>query len=478
MSLTLRVVEVLNAAWRQRYVIVLPALILPFVGLFIATMTPTVYVSHTSMLIQETAKMNPFLEDIAVSTMLKERLNALSTLLKSRHVLHSVATKQGLITSDTTPLEQERTIARLSSNLSVTHPGKDFLKIELTAEKSDGMASLLTSISEHFIEQLLAPERSSIRDSSEFLTIHIEKRREELNIAETALANYRNQHLAVTPEMQNQSLTQLANLKQNLAEKQAELAGVTKSLGSLDQQLSKTNPVIGRIEDQIIDIRSELTLLQARYTENHSAVQEKQRELTRLESERTLLLEVEQPNVTSDQLWDIASSSTLSGLSDVQPLLVTQLHSLQLLRSRYESLTEETKSLRSMIQDIEKEARNFGDTAKMMHRLERDAKIKRQLYDELLQRYEMAQLTGSLGIFEENKRVKIIDLPYTPSAPVNLPSLLYVFAGLFGGLALGIGMAYLFELFNSVIRRPDQIKAITDAPLVITIPKVSIRFSK
>lgn len=472
-SVTLRIVEILNAVWRQRYVIVLPALILPFVGLFVAKLTPTVYISHTSMLVQETAKMNPFLEDIAVSTMLKERLNALSTLLKSRHVLHSVATEHGLITDDMSPLAQERVIERLSSNLSVSQPGKDFLQIQLTAENPTGMASLLSSISEHFIEQLLAPERSSIRDSSEFLTIHIEKRRNELDKAETALADYRNQNLSVTPEMQNQSLTQLAVLKQNLAEKQAELAGVTKSLGSLDQQLSKTNPVIGRIEDQIIEIRSQLTLLQAKYTDSHSSIQAKQRELTRLESERNLLLEVEQPNVTSDQLWDIASSSTISDFKDVQPLLVTQLHSLQLLRSRFESLTEETKSLRAMILDIEQKAQNFGDTAKVMYRLERDAKIKRQLYDELLQRYEMAQLTGSLGVFEENKRVKIIDLPYTPSAPANLPSLLFVLAGLIGGLALGGGLAYLFELFDSSIRRTDQIKAITNASIVITLPKIS-----
>ena len=467
-----RFIQILNAAWRQRYVIVLPTLILPFVGLFIAKLTPTVYISHTSMLIQETAKMNPFLEDIAVSTMLKERLNALSTLLKSRHILHSVARDNGLINDTMSDLEQERIIQRLSSNLTVSQPGKDFLRIQLSAREREGMASLLTSISEHFIEQLLAPERSSIRDSSEFLTIHITKRREELEKAETALADYRNRHLAVTPEMQNQSLTQLSLLKQNLAEKQAELAGVEKSLGSLDQQLSKTNPVIGRIEDQIIEIRSQLTLLQAKYTESHSAVQAKQRELKRLESERNRLLEVEQPDVTSDQLWDIASSNTLSDLSDVQPLLVTQLHGLQILRGRYESLTEETKSLKTMIQEIEQNAQNFGDTAKIMHRLERDAKIKRQLYDELLQRYEMAQLTGSLGVFEEKKRVKIIDLPYTPSSPANFPTLIFVLAGLMGGLALGIGIAYLFELFDSSIRRSEQIKQITNAKIVITLPNI------
>ncbi|EGU46756.1 putative polysaccharide export protein, partial [Vibrio ichthyoenteri ATCC 700023] len=190
--------------------------------------------------------------------------------------------------------------------------------------------------------------------------------------------------------------------------------------------------MIGRIEDQIIEIRSALTLLQAKYTDSHSSVQAKQRELNRLESERNLLLEVDQPNITSDQLWDIASSSNLSDLKNVQPLLVTQLHSLQLLRSRYESLTEETKSLESMILSIEEEAQNFGDTAQLMYRLKRDAQIKRQLYDELLQRYEMAQLTGSLGVFEENKRVKIIDLPYTPSSAANLPTIIYILAGLIG----------------------------------------------
>ncbi|MGF1909746.1 Wzz/FepE/Etk N-terminal domain-containing protein [Vibrio kasasachensis] len=477
-NLSLRIIQILNAAWRQRYIIVLPALLFPFVGFLVAKLAPTVYVSHTSMLVQETAKMNPFLEDIAVSTMLKERLNDLSTLLKSRHILHSVAKERGMITDNMSAKEHEWVIRQLSANLSVSQQGKDFLKIELKAPKADGLEALLTSISEHFIEQLLAPERSSIRDSSEFLNIHIDKRHQELEEAENALAVFRNQHLAVTPEMQQQSLTQLAMLKQTLAEKEAELAGVTKSLGSLDQQLSKTNPVIGKIEDQIIDIRSRLTLLQAKYTDNHSSVQAKKRELTRLENERNQLLAVEQPNMSNDQLWGIASNATFTDINEIQPLLITQLHSLQLVRGRYESLTEETKSLRSMIQEITQQAQSFGNTAKTMRQLERNATLKRQLYDELLQRFEMAQLTGSLSIFEQNKRVKIIDLPFTPSTPSNLPTLIYIVAGLFGGIALGVGLAIIFELFNSAIRSPEQITTITKQHVLTTIPRISIRVSK
>lgn len=472
-NLKSRLLQILHGAWRQRYVIVIPMLILPVLGLLVANLTPKKYDSHTSMLIQETAKMNPFLEDIAVSTMLKDRINALKTLLHSRHVLYSVADELKLIDSSMSNIEKEQIINDLSQRLMVTQLGKDFLKISLTSNTPDKMKETLQSVSEHFISQILAPERSSIEDSSDFLAIHIEKRRSALDEAEQALAVYRNNNIESTPEIQSQSLNRLAALKQSLSEKEAEMAGVEKSLGTMDQQLSRTNPVIGKIEDQIIDIRSELTLLQAKYTNKHSAVQAKLRELERLESERKTLLEMKQPNMNSDQLWDIASSNTFNDVSELQPLLVTQLHSLQLARARFESLKEETKSLKTMIFELENKANNFGQNAKEMYRLQRDVQVKRQLYDELVERYEMAQLTGSLGQFEQNKRVKIIDLPYTPSIPSNMPSFIFVIAGLIAGIGFGIGLAILFELFDSSVKGSAQVEQLLGVPVITVIPKMN-----
>lgn len=273
--------------------------------------------------------------------------------------------------------------------------------------------------------------------------------------------------------MQAQSLTRLASLKQTLAEKEAELAGVKRSLGSLDQQLSKTNPVIGKIEEQIIEIRSELTLLRAKYTEAHSMVQGKLRELNRLEQERSVLLNSKQPEMNSNQLWDIASTATVSNIGDAQPLLVSQLHQLQIMRGRYESLQEETISLQSMIQELEVNANRFGSTATEINRLARDVTVKRELYDELVERYEMAQLTGSLGVFEENKRVKVIDEPYTPTIPSNLPAFVFVILGFIGGAGLGIGLATIAELADNSIRSRKTLEKHLGVPVITTIPKIA-----
>lgn len=462
----------LVGAWRRRYLIVLPMLILPILGLGVSRLLPTTYISHTSMLIQETAKLNPFLEDIAVSTMLKDRLSALSTLLKSRHVLYSVATEQGLIDQHTTDAQRDYIIGQLASQLSVHQLGKDFIQIQLKSPHSEGMDTLLTSVSEHFIEQLLAPERSSIKDSSHFLNMHITKRREQLDKAELAYAEYKNAYSHATPEMQSQSLARLASLKQTLAEKEAELAGVERSLGSLDQQLSKTNPVIGKIEEQIIEIRSELTLLRARYTEAHSLVQGKLRELQRLEQERSILIKSKQPELNSAQLWDIASNTKLSQLGEAQPLLVSQLHQLQIMRGKFESLTEETISLKKMVAELEYDANRFGSTTTDINRLARDVSVKRELYEDLVERYEMAQLTGSLGSFEEGKRVKVIDEPFVPSSPSNLPAIAFVLLGFVGGAGLGISLATILELIDNSVRSKQSLVKSLGVPVITVIPQV------
>ncbi|MDD9194452.1 chain-length determining protein [Aliivibrio sp. S3MY1] len=468
-TLSQRFLIMFESAWRRRYLIAIPILLMPIIGLVIGKLAPQYYHSHTSMLIQETAKMNPFLEDLAVSSMLKERLSSLQTLLHSRHILGLVAKERGYVHESMSPQSTDNAIALLSSNLSVTMAGKDLIRIDYQSNQPEGMKETLETVSRHFTEQLLAPERSSLKDSSQFLSDNIDQRRKELDLAEGKLAEFKNRENTILPEMQITSLDRLTKLKQRLYERQAELAGAEKRLGSIDLQLSKTNPVIGKIEEQIIRIRGELTLLQAKYTPQHSKVQGKLRNLNRLEEERTRLLSQTQPGLSSEQLWDIASSNSVEDLAKAPPILLSQLEELQKATSKVDALSEETRVLESMIKEIEEQASLFGENEKELYQLQRDLILKRELYNDLVERFEMAKLTRSLGVFEQEKRVKIIDRPYKPNSPSNLPNILFVIAGFAGGIALGVGMAVIAELCDTTIRRRDEIQQLSDAPVLSRI---------
>ena len=470
LTLAHRVYFLLCGAWRRRYQLLLPALLMPIIGLAVGLLSPKHYQAHTSMLIQETAKMNPFLEDLAVSTMLKERIDGLKTLLHSRHILGAVARELQLADEQAPPDQLDNIIGELSAALSVEMAGKDLLRIEYRADDPANMEAVLTAVSHHFVEQLLAPERSSMQDSRFFLGEHLKHRQQELDAAEKALADFRSQHAAELPALHTSQVARLSQLRQRLAERSTELAGAQKRLGSIDQQLSQSNPVLGRLEESIVRIRGELALYRARYTDNHSLIRGALRNLRRLEQERRQLLSRDNPGLDADQLWDIASNNNIAG-SDVQPLLISQLERLQLARSGVDALTEEVTSLNALIRELERKTAEYGQHASRLAELERDLKIKREFYDDLLLRHEQARLTGSLGIFEKDKRIKVIDRPFTPTRPANLPLWLFAVAGLAGGIALGCGLALLLEIGDTSLRRRDQLQALTGQPVLCRLPR-------
>ncbi len=469
-NLPYNLLYVFIGAWRRRYIIILPILILPLVGLAIDMKMDKRYESHTSMLIQETSKMNPFLEDFAVSAMLKERLDALQTLLHSRHILGIVALDMGLLNEDTTPIKHDQVIAKLSNALTMSMVGKDLIRIEYSSSTPEGMKETLEAISTHFIEQLLAPERSSMKDSAFFLAGYLDNRRDELEVAEANLARFKELNADSLPELHNANADRLAKLKMLLAERQAELAGVKKSLGGLSRQLSQTNPIIGRLEEQIVSLRGDLTLLNARYTDKHSRVQAILRELTRLEDERQVLLGQKHNVINAEQLWDMASSVTHKSTDGQQPLLITQLENLQIGRSKIDFLTEEILSLNAMVDELEKSSENYGEKEEQIYKLERELKIKHDLYEELLHRYEMAKVTRALGTFEQGKRIKIIDRPFTPVSASSPSRIIFLIAGIIAGIVFGCGIAVVLAVTDTTIGRRDILEKLTGAPVLTRIP--------
>ncbi len=468
------IASVLAGGWRRRYLIAIPVLLLPLAGALVGMLAPKKYESYTTVLIQETARQNPFLEDLAVATNLKKRMEAMNALLHSKHVLGEVIDELAAGRNLTEGQRQEM-IARVSYSLRATLVGEDLVRISYFAGSPDDMARVLELVSRRFIDRVVAPQRSTISSSEDFLETELQLRKADLSEAEMRLTDYKTRFAGELPDLHTTNVNRLADLTEMLAERELELAGEVAARDGLHRKLSQTNPVVGRIEEQIVETMSELAVLRSRYTDRHTQVQAALRRLDSLENERAKQI---QAGATIDpkdleRLWNIASSQRLLPEEGGQTLLVSQLEKLQEADSRIERLEQETVSLRHDVASLTRKVGGFGRHEQQLTELERDLGVKRKIFQELSERYQNARVTGALGRWEENERVKVIDAPFTPRAPSNLPLLVFVVAGLFGGFALGCALAVVTELADTSIRRRAALERLLDIRVVARIPPLS-----
>ena len=85
-------------------------------------------------------------------------------------------------------------------------------------------------------------------------------------------------------------------------------------------------------------------------------------------------------------------------------------------------------------------------------------------------RHDSAATSLALGAFSGAERVKVIDAPQDPKVPVTLPAIVFILAGLFVGLSLGIGLAVAAEMLDQRVRYAAEFRALLSVPVIARLP--------
>jgi polysaccharide chain length determinant protein (PEP-CTERM system associated) len=460
----------LAAGWRRRYLIIVPVLLLPVLGGLVGSFVPHSYETRMSVLVQEPGRFNPFLEDLSVRSNLRDRMDGLRALLTSRHVLLSVAEDLGMVQPGATEAEQSRAVSSLASSVSVQLIGQEMVELRYRARRPEGIDRVLAQIGQRFIERVRGPEDASLRDSVSFLGNQIQDAQAALNHAEQALSSFKSTHAAQLPEMRTANLQRLAQMREQLAEREIRLAGAEAEIASISSRLLQTDPVIGRLEQDIVAARGELALLRSRYTDAHSRVQAALNRAESLEQERDSHMARSGVAMDDTRLRNIASVSATRA-DGAQPLLVSQVAILDQARARLGQLRGETESLRAAVADLARHVANSGEVERELRGLERDVAVQADLTQQLRRRFETARVTADLARQQAPERIKVIDRPFEPTAPIKPMTMIFALAGIAAGLALGIGLAALFDLMDGSLRGIRATEKLLGVPVLARLPR-------
>ncbi|WP_341488916.1 sugar transporter [Photobacterium damselae subsp. damselae] len=463
------------ALWMYRYMVLVPMITLPILLPVGSLFKTKMYYSQTTILVQEAAMLNPFLGDLSISMNLQQRMKALTILLHSQSTLEQVVIDLELATKEDRGQVAVR-VGELKQHLNLSLLSDELVSIGLTWKYPSEVPVILNAVSNIFLDKLRAPGRASIDNSEQFLQQQLTITQQELEQAETELAAFKMQNANDLPHLRGMNEQANIELNRQLHETELNLMAAKSSRDNLYQRLARTNPLIGMLEQEIVDSESRLALLRASYTDKHSKIRSELRKLSRLQQKRAQLLELQQSLTPEqiNQLWQRIANETQAQASTSHPLLLSQFEKLQDADEQIAALTNELNLLQQKATYLSEKRNVFTRLEKQLTALERNYKVKANIYDQLLERFEMAKVTGQLGRFEDPDKLKVIDKPSIPTQPLNWPWWLNMMIGFILGIILGLSTTALLMLLDSRIYQREQLQRISDIPTLTEIPNFHI----
>lgn len=150
--------RILEAAWRRRYLMAAPLLLLSPIVVAIAFALPQTFVARTLLLLQERPSARPLAGRDSVQDLYKDKQPALEALLKSDYLLRRAVERTKPAASNSNVVQQ---VEDLRSALSISTIGQEFVELRLKGSQPQGLSDDLQAVTALFLETLVAQELRS-----------------------------------------------------------------------------------------------------------------------------------------------------------------------------------------------------------------------------------------------------------------------------------------------------------------------------
>lgn len=319
--------------------------------------------------------------------------------------------------------------------------------IDVVARSADPQLStkLANGYADEYLRMMMEQSTEATKAASQFLVEEADRLGNKMRLAEEAMQSFRERERAASLETMvseaqsgiDQTTKQIQETEGFIRQLDTDLAAVSGSGGDTDLLLRlpsvSNEPRVTNLNNQIQSLERELDEMARRYRDGHPD----------FTSSRTRL-EVLQENVAA--------------------LAVEVVGQLEARRAQAEAQLE---SLRGQRAEAEKRLLETTGKSVEYNRLARNLEADRALYDSVISRLKEVDVTS--GLTDQSISVQ----ERAPGAgPVPSQTLKYLALGLFGGLAVGVALAFGLNYLDPSLRTIEQVEQRTGLGVVAAVPKI------
>ncbi len=314
--------------------------------------------------------------------------------------------------------------------------------------------AVMQQIAELFLEYNRKTRSQAAEATYQFLLQKSEQVNAQIREADQKVAEFKRRYGAALPEDRVRNEVSLERSRAQLDDLDGRIRAAEQREKELQLQLEQTSPtLVGAVADwrtEVAKLRADLASAEQRYTPDHPDVRRLRRALADLVARGGGDSAGNAAPDNPDYLR-VASALTASR---------RELGALQLQAARARSDMQSSASNLAITPGVEKE----------YVELQRAQALARDQFADIQEKLQTAEFAKTFESEVQGERYTLIRNASTPTSPSSPNRIGLILMGLVLGGALGIGLAALAETSDSTVRSYHDVRMISSATLLGTVP--------
>jgi polysaccharide chain length determinant protein (PEP-CTERM system associated) len=470
------------AMLRRRWLVILAlGIVGAGAGYGVSRLLANRYASQATILIEEPTVPTSFVRPVTTADV-SERIITIQQQILSRARLEPLIDKLGLFSVEGQPTSMDSFVATLKNSISV-RPMKPLTENEnarlpgftITCAWNDPKTaqSICSAISSMFIEQNLQQRKEDTEQTTHFLDQQIQEAKSKLDEHDARLATFEGRNLGYLPDDVQVNLNILAGLKSELDATTQALARAQQdkalAQSNLDQQIEAfrasqagRNPVT--YEEQLAALQTQLSGLQAKYTDDYPDVVKAKLEVAALKKK---IAESNERNGTANSEASQASAGETSQFRQLRTQIATLDQTIAAKTKQQDRLEQEIKTYQDRVQSTPAIEQQYKE-------LNRDSQTALEVYNDLLKKRAQSTMAADLERHQEGEQFQVLEPASLAGAPTYPNRPLFALGGLGGGLALGLAFGFMLEMRDTSLRSERDVEVLLSLPVLAVVPPVKV----
>ena len=473
LSVSEKVKELLGIAYRRRYWVVLPAIMLAVIACCVAVLLPNLYRSSAVILV-DPQKVPQQIVGSMQQGAVPERLALIRQEVLSPTRLKKLIDGMGLYQEYKGRKGEQEILDIMQRNISVETVEQggvhvNAFRIVYSGKNPVTVAQVSNQLAGSFIEENLKDREQLSFGTAEFLDSELERTKRALDEKEQEVSKMKSQYLLDLPESKQYHIEALDALRTQQRSLQDRLNRAQQEKVYLQSLMVTSAPTIdldassssSPYSSQIQKLQTKLSDLESRYGPQHPEVRKAKAQLEDLQKRQDADKGSNLPPVVSE-------GPKKTGRNPV-------------LDSQLQKLDEEIANIQLQLKPLN--AQTSAHIAKLeqgplveqkMGSIMRDYETLRTYYSSLLNKKLNADTSSAMESRQKGERFVMLDPAQIPEKPYGPQRLLIALAGIVGGLAAGFALAYVVEAMDDTVRTEREAIAITGLVNLTAMPAVDL----